>query len=96
LTAAVVTDLATLLTGYFKTLAGPLGDPSFEMTLYTCPNLAAKVLPGEWATISEDFHWHIEVVPEFNPGLGSVESTSTRLRQRKLPAGFASLVPLKR
>jgi UDPglucose--hexose-1-phosphate uridylyltransferase len=67
LTAAVVSDLAALLTGYFKTLAGPFGDPPFEMTLYTCPNLAAKVLPGEWATIAEDFHWHIEVVPEFHP-----------------------------
>jgi UDPglucose--hexose-1-phosphate uridylyltransferase len=67
LTREVVTDLAAVLTGYFRTLAGPLGDPSFEMTLYTAPNLATKVLPGEWATIADDYHWHIEVVPEFHP-----------------------------
>ena len=63
LTASSVPELAALLSRYFRTLAGPLGDPSFEMTLYTAPNVAAKVLPGEWATIAEDYHWHLEVVP---------------------------------
>jgi UDPglucose--hexose-1-phosphate uridylyltransferase len=67
LTREVVADLAGLLAGYFRTLAGPLGDPSFEMTLFTAPNLATKVLPGEWSTIADDYHWHIEVVPEFQP-----------------------------
>jgi UDPglucose--hexose-1-phosphate uridylyltransferase len=67
LTREVVAELAALLNGYFRTLAGPLGDPSFEMTLYTAPNLATKVLPGEWATIADDYHWHIEVVPELQP-----------------------------
>jgi UDPglucose--hexose-1-phosphate uridylyltransferase len=67
LTREMVADLAGLLAGYFRTLAGPLGDPSFEMTLFTAPNLASKVLPGEWATIADDYHWHIEVVPEFQP-----------------------------
>jgi UDPglucose--hexose-1-phosphate uridylyltransferase len=66
-TAEAIGDLAALLAGYFRTLAGPLGDPSFEMTLYTAPNLTAKVLPGEWATIADDYHWHIEVVPESHP-----------------------------
>jgi len=31
--------------------------------LYTAPNQAAKLLPGEWATISEDYHWHLEITP---------------------------------
>jgi UDPglucose--hexose-1-phosphate uridylyltransferase len=66
-TAEAIGDLAALLAGYFRALAGPLGDPSFEMTLYTAPNLTAKVLPGEWATIADDYHWHIEVVPESHP-----------------------------
>src|SRR3990170_1190192 len=26
-------------------------------------NEAAKVLPTEWSTIAEDYHWHIEVTP---------------------------------
>jgi UDPglucose--hexose-1-phosphate uridylyltransferase len=61
LTAGVVGDLAALLQGYFRTLAGLLADPPLEVTLYTAPNLAAKILPGEWSTIAEDYHWHMEV-----------------------------------
>jgi len=64
LTGEVMADLAALLSGYFRTLAGPLGDPSFEMTLYTAPNRAAKILPGEWSTIADDYHWHLEITPE--------------------------------
>jgi UDPglucose--hexose-1-phosphate uridylyltransferase len=63
LTTDTVTDLAGLMAGYFRTLSNVAGDPPFEMTLYTSPNQAAKVLPGEWATISEDYHWHIEITP---------------------------------
>ena len=59
----VVADLAGLLGGLFRTLNGKLGDPPFEMTLYTAPNLAAKILPGEWSTIADDYHWHLEVIP---------------------------------
>jgi len=90
LTGEVVTDLAGLLADYFRTLAGPLGDPSFEMTLYTAPNRAAKVLPGEWSTIAEDYHWHIEIVPESHPRarIGGIhvneihpEEAARRLRQ---------------
>ena len=33
------------------------------MTLYTAPNLAAKILPGEWSSIADDYHWHIEITP---------------------------------
>jgi len=63
LTADVAGDLAGLLSGLYRALAGRLGDPSFQMTLYTEPNRAAKILPGEWATLAEDYHWHLEVVP---------------------------------
>ena len=56
-------DLAGLLKGYFRTLATAQGDPGFEMTLHTAPNQAAKVLPTEWSTIADDYHWHIEVMP---------------------------------
>jgi UDPglucose--hexose-1-phosphate uridylyltransferase len=56
-------DLAGVLRGYFRTLAAAQGGPGFEMTLYTAPNQAAKVLPTEWSTIADDYHWHIEVTP---------------------------------
>jgi UDPglucose--hexose-1-phosphate uridylyltransferase len=66
LSREAVADLAGLLSGYFRTLAGPLGDPAFEMTLYTAPNRRAKVLPGEWATIADDYHWHLEITVELH------------------------------
>jgi UDPglucose--hexose-1-phosphate uridylyltransferase len=63
LSADLVPDLARMLAGYFRTLAEAMGNPSFEMTLYTSPNQASRVLPSEWVTIADDFHWHIEIVP---------------------------------
>jgi UDPglucose--hexose-1-phosphate uridylyltransferase len=63
LSPVTVADLAGLLRGYFRTLAASQDDPSFEMVLYTAPNQAAKVLPNEWSTITEDYHWHLEITP---------------------------------
>ena len=54
-------DLAQALSGYFQALCRGLGDPSFEMTLHTAPNLASKLLQEEWATVAEDYHWHLEI-----------------------------------
>src|SRR5262249_22755922 len=64
--ARVVSDLAAVLSSYFRVLAGRLGDPTLEMTLYTAPNRRAKVLPGEWTTLADDYHWHIEIIPELH------------------------------
>jgi galactose-1-phosphate uridylyltransferase len=33
------------------------------MSLYTSPNVKAKILPGEWSTVVDDYHWHIEIIP---------------------------------
>ena len=62
-TPGAVGDLAALLRGHFGTLARILGDPPFEMALFTAPNQAAKLLPGEWSTIADDYHWHLEITP---------------------------------
>jgi UDPglucose--hexose-1-phosphate uridylyltransferase len=36
----------------------------WSYTVHTGPNVSsAKVKKGQWKTIDEDFHWHIEVVP---------------------------------
>jgi UDPglucose--hexose-1-phosphate uridylyltransferase len=61
LSGEALSDLAAVLGGYFKTLSERVADPPFEMTLYTAPNQGAKVLPGEWSTIAEDYHWHVEI-----------------------------------
>jgi UDPglucose--hexose-1-phosphate uridylyltransferase len=57
-------DLARLLSGHFRTLARGFGDPGYEMTLHTAPNLRSRILQGDWATIRDDYHWHIEIIPE--------------------------------
>jgi UDPglucose--hexose-1-phosphate uridylyltransferase len=86
----LISDLAALLSAYFRTMASRLGDPSFEMTLFTCPNRRAKVLPGEWSTIAEDYHWHLEITPDLHrrPRVGGIyvnetppEEAARRLRE---------------
>jgi len=34
------------------------------MVLHTAPNLRSRILQGDWATIRDDYHWHIEITPE--------------------------------
>jgi UDPglucose--hexose-1-phosphate uridylyltransferase len=82
-------DLAALLSGYFGTLAEQFGDPAWELMLHTAPNLNSKILPGEWTTVREDYHWHIEIIapPERANRLGGIfinesppEDTAAQLR----------------
>jgi UDPglucose--hexose-1-phosphate uridylyltransferase len=63
LSGDLVADLARVLGGCFRTFAKALGDPSLEMTLYNAPNRASKVMAGEWATLADDYHWHIGILP---------------------------------
>ena len=57
-------DLARLLSEYFRALAQGFGDPGYEMVLHTAPNLRSRILQGDWATIRDDYHWHLEIVPQ--------------------------------
>ena len=59
----VVGDLALLLSGLFRALASGFGDPSYELVLHNAPNVRSRVMKGDWATIQDDYHWHIEVLP---------------------------------
>ena len=62
LTAETGRDLARLLAAYFRTLARAFGDPGYELVLHTAPNLKSRILQGDWATIRDDYHWHLEIV----------------------------------
>jgi UDPglucose--hexose-1-phosphate uridylyltransferase len=64
LKAETAGDLARLLADYFRTLTRKLGDPGYEMVLHTAPNLRSRILQGDWATIRDDYHWHIEITPQ--------------------------------
>ncbi len=83
-------DLARLLSQYFRTLAKSFADPGYEMVLHNAPNLKSRILQGDWATIRDDYHWHIEVVgnPERTNRVGGIfvnekppETTAAELRQ---------------
>jgi UDPglucose--hexose-1-phosphate uridylyltransferase len=61
-----VSDLARMLKSVAGLLVKAIGEPSYEITLHTSPNLAIKIVQGEWDTIERDYHWHLEllVAPE--------------------------------
>jgi UDPglucose--hexose-1-phosphate uridylyltransferase len=57
-----VGDLARMLKSLAGLLVKAVGDPSYEITLHTSPNLAIKIVQGEWDTIERDYHWHFEIL----------------------------------
>ena len=62
LTSETAPDLARLISDYFRILARRFGDPGYELMLHTAPNLRSRILQGDWATIRDDYHWHLEIV----------------------------------
>jgi UDPglucose--hexose-1-phosphate uridylyltransferase len=90
ISAQTARELAQLLTECFRTLAKGFGDPGYEMVVHTAPNLRSRILQGDWATIRDDYHWHIEIVtqPERGNRVGGIfvnetapEATAAQLRQ---------------
>jgi UDPglucose--hexose-1-phosphate uridylyltransferase len=83
-------DLAWLISQYFRALAARFGDPGFEMVLHNAPNLRSRIMQGDWATIRDDYHWHIEILtqPERMNEVGGIyinetppEVSAARLRE---------------
>jgi UDPglucose--hexose-1-phosphate uridylyltransferase len=90
LTADSARDLARLLSEAFVAMATAFDDPGYEMALHTAPNLRSRILQGDWATIRDDYHWHLEVIsqPERINRLGGIfinetapEVTAATLRE---------------
>ena len=88
--AETARDLAGVLSQYFRALASAFGDPGYELILHTAPNLRSRILQGDWATIRDDYHWHLEVVtrPERANRVGGIfvnetppEAAAAELRQ---------------
>ncbi len=42
-------------------LAQALGNPQFNYVIYSAPNTMTR--HDYWATLNEDFHWHMEIMP---------------------------------
>jgi UDPglucose--hexose-1-phosphate uridylyltransferase len=57
-----VSDLARLLKNLAGLLVKAVGEPYYEIALHTSPNLAIKIVQGEWDTIDRDYHWHLELL----------------------------------
>jgi UDPglucose--hexose-1-phosphate uridylyltransferase len=57
-------ELAEILSSLFQILATGFGDPGYELVLHNAPNLRSRILQGDWATLRDDYHWHLEVVVE--------------------------------
>jgi UDPglucose--hexose-1-phosphate uridylyltransferase len=74
LSAAAAPELARVIAQYFRALDRGFGDPGYEMVLHTAPNLRSRILQGDWATIRDDYHWHIEIVvqPERGNRVGGI------------------------
>ena len=90
LTAETAPELAGLLSQFFGGLARAFDDPGYELVLHTAPNVRSRILLGEWATIRDDYHWHIEIMvrPELANRVGGIfvnettpEESTLRLRE---------------
>jgi len=40
--------------------SGSTGNPPYNYILYTAPNRVPR--SGHWHTLSDDFHWHLEII----------------------------------
>lgn len=98
LTPESAVELAGLLSSHFRALAERFGDPGYELVLHTAPNLRSRVLHSDWATIRDDYHWHIEIVvqPERANRVGGIyvnekppEAVAAELRRAWEDAGGA-------
>ena len=54
-------DLAGIIKRVMLKLKVALNDPPYNYILHTAPFRRSKT--GYWKTISEDYHWHIEIMP---------------------------------
>ncbi len=58
-------QLAFMLKEVLRKLSSTLNDPNFVMVLHSGPNVTAGRQRGYWKTIERDYHWHIDITPQF-------------------------------
>ena len=54
-------DFSRTLKGALSRLSKTLDNAPYNYILYTAPNRVPR--RGHWHTLSEDFHWHLEIMP---------------------------------
>jgi len=60
--ASQIENLAHILRDLLQKLDQRLGGPPYNLSLHDRPFLRPR--GGYWTTIEEDFHWHIEILPQ--------------------------------
>lgn len=60
--AAQTEKLAAILRDVLQKLDHTVGSPPYNLSLQDCPRLRPK--RGYWETIQQDFHWHLEILPQ--------------------------------
>lgn len=63
-----IEDLAVVLKRVFRVMNTTLNDPSYNLVLNDSPNLIPR--QNYWTTITDDFHWHIEIIPRMDRRTG--------------------------
>jgi UDPglucose--hexose-1-phosphate uridylyltransferase len=61
ITKEEIMDFSRTLRHTLKRLGVVLNNPPYNYTLYTAPNRIPR--RSHWQTLSEDFHWHLEIMP---------------------------------
>ncbi|MDH3997271.1 MAG: galactose-1-phosphate uridylyltransferase [Desulfuromonadales bacterium] len=58
---------AAILQSTLRRLSGLLRDPPYNFILHTAPPIHHNPeRPDQWGTLSQDYHWHIELAPRLN------------------------------
>lgn len=58
-----VSDLAQAMHQVTAHLKAVLNDPPYNYVLHTAPFRRHHIKGGQWKTIQDDYHWHIELMP---------------------------------
>lgn len=62
-----LSDCARALQDMLRRLYSLLQDPPYNFILHTSPPFQQSLSkPGYWETLSQDYHWHIELVPRLS------------------------------
>jgi UDPglucose--hexose-1-phosphate uridylyltransferase len=62
ISATQIDNLARILRDLLQKLDRSIGAPPYNLSLHDRPFLRRR--EGYWNTIEEDFHWHIEILPQ--------------------------------
>ncbi len=62
-------SLSTILKRVLLKIKIGLNDPPYSWVFFTAP-FRKKKRPGYWMTLEEDFHWHIEIIPQLTKVAG--------------------------